>query len=145
MITAMLLAVGLNTAQEIPPGSTVGRVFQGFIFLKPELGSDDNPIIPDEAERLTGLTLPEVIKQVEPEYSPEAGKLRLPGEVIITAVVKRDGTIGNPKVFSSTNDMLNESALQAVKQWTYKTALQNGKPVAVYHVVRVEFKPEHNK
>ena len=33
-----------------------------------------------------------------------------------------------------------DSAVEAVSQWRYKPALQNGKPVEVYFTVFVEFK-----
>jgi beta-lactamase regulating signal transducer with metallopeptidase domain len=41
-----------------------------------------------------GVTLPKVISEVKPQYTPEAMQAKIEGTVIMTAVVRTDGTHG---------------------------------------------------
>ena len=68
---------------------------------------------------------------VNPVYPPDAKKAKLSGTVVLHAIIGRDGTIKTLDVASSTNPVFNDSALEAVKQWTYKPYLLNGEPTAV--------------
>jgi protein TonB len=63
------------------------------------------------------------------------------GNVILEAVVLRDGTIGTIKVLRSPSVALGfeEAAIEAVGQWRYKPGVQDGRPVDVYFTIVVEF------
>ena len=47
---------------------------------------------------------------------------RVTGQVVLDAIIKPDGTIGDIKVLQATNEAFAQSAIAAVKQWQY-TAL----------------------
>ena len=83
--------------------------------------------------------LPVLVKKVEPAYPDVARRARIEGKVTLQAVVQTNGDVGEVSVLASTNPMFNESAIAAVRQWKYKPALQNGRPVAVYYTVVVKF------
>ena len=73
---------------------------------------------------------------------PELGrKAKLTGSVILEAVVLKDGTVSNIKVLRTPRRGMGfeEAAIDAVKQWRFRPALQNGQPVDVYFTVVVEF------
>jgi protein TonB len=100
-----------------------------------EGGTGDEPILP------TGdMVLPVIQKKVEPNYPDIARRARIEGKVILQAVVNKEGDVNEVNVLSSTNPMFNDAAIEAVKQWKYKPALQNGKPVSVYYTIRVDFR-----
>jgi len=90
-----------------------------------------------------GVTNPELILEtrVQPKYPEIARKAKVAGRVILQAIVRQDGSVGDIQVLSSPgkNFGFDESAVEAVRQWRYKPGLQNGKPVDVYFTVVVEF------
>ena len=60
-----------------------------------------------------------LLNKVKPAYPPLFERARIPGTVVLDAVIHRDGTIGDVKVLQSTNDLFAQSAIAAVKQWRY--------------------------
>jgi len=60
-----------------------------------------------------------LIKRVQPTYPPIMQSARMNGQVVLDAIIHPDGTIGDIKVLSSTNDAFAQSAVAAVKQWQY--------------------------
>ena len=71
-----------------------------------------------------------VITKVNPTYPPEAKKARIQGSVVLKAVIGKDGHVEDLKVVSGPSE-LQQSALDAVRQWVYKPYLVNGAPIEV--------------
>jgi len=86
-----------------------------------------------------GITEPVVISQVEPEFSEEARRAKYPGDVIVSLIVDANGMPQNVHVLHGVGMGLDEKAVEAVKQYRFKPARENGKPVAVYMNVDVGF------
>jgi len=63
-----------------------------------------------------GLTL---VKKVTPTYPRFMEQARMPGSVVLEAIIHRDGSIGDVTMKSSTNDAFAQAAIDAVKQWRY--------------------------
>jgi TonB family protein len=76
--------------------------------------------------------------KVMPEYPPAAKKAKIQGTVVLSAVIGDDGNIKNLRVLSGPNE-LQQSSLDAVRQWTYKPYLLNGDPVEVKTTVNVVY------
>lgn len=87
-----------------------------------------------------GVSSPRIIKQVDPEFSDEARKARYQGVVTIRAVIGPDGLVHDPKPMQSLGMGLDEKALEALKQWRFDPAKKDGKPVAVYAILEVNFR-----
>ena len=102
-----------------------------------------------------GITPPLVIYKVDPEFSEEARKAHVSGAVqvglwvdeqgnpthvhVVRGVgVGRDGQL-DPKYSKANTDALNEKAVEAVKQYRFKPAMEDGRPVAVQINVEVNF------
>jgi len=83
---------------------------------------------------------PQVIYQVEPEYSEEARKARHQGTVVLQGVVEPDGRIRHLVVISSVGMGLDDRAIQAVQQWRFKPGTRNGQPVPVWARIEVSFR-----
>ena len=60
-----------------------------------------------------------LIKKVQPVYPALLQTARVTGHVILDAIINPDGTIGEVKVLSSSNQAFAQSAIEAVKQWRY--------------------------
>jgi protein TonB len=85
-----------------------------------------------------GVTRGLLIQRVEPAYPPLARAARVQGEVVLQAIIDRDGNIQNLQLMSG-HPMLVPSAIAAVKQWRYKPYLLNGNPVEVETSITVIF------
>ncbi len=88
-----------------------------------------------------GVSLPQVIKQVKAEYTPEAMQNRIEGKVGLDTVVLADGKVGDVKVTESLDTIygLDRNAVAAMKQWEFKPGLKDGKAVAVRVHVQIAF------
>lgn len=85
-----------------------------------------------------GVTPPRVIKQVNPRYPPNRG-VRAVGSVIIGLVVSSKGDPEDPHVVKGIDKDLDESAVEAVKEWRFAPAQKNGKAIAVRVSVQIQF------
>ncbi len=77
-----------------------------------------------------GVTLPQVVKQVRAEYTSEAMQQRIQGDVVLEAVVRNDGKVGDVKVSESLDSVygLDEEAVKAFKQWEFKPGKKTPRP-----------------
>jgi TonB family protein len=75
----------------------------------------------------------------EPGYSPEAKAAKFEGVVMVSIIVDKNGIPQNVHVTRGVGLGLDEKAVDAVKQYKFKPATENGKPVAVYLNVEVNF------
>ena len=82
---------------------------------------------------------PTKIKDVKPVYPAMAKSARVAGVVIIEATIGADGKVIDAKVLRSV-PMLDQAALDAVRQWEYTPTLLNGVPVPVVMTVTINFK-----
>jgi TonB family protein len=91
------------------------------------------------AVKVGGKIKPPVkIKDVQPVYPQIARTAKVSGVVIIEATIDADGKVADAKVLRSV-PLLDQAALDAVKQWEYQPSMQNGKPVPVVMTVTVNF------
>ena len=86
-----------------------------------------------------GVTAPQVLDKVEPEYSEEARKAKYSGTVLLQLVVDEKGRVQDVKVVRSLGLGLDEKAIEAVNKWKFKPGMRNGSPVAVRATVEVSF------
>jgi protein TonB len=86
-----------------------------------------------------GVSSPEVIFKVEPEFSEEARKAKFMGVVTVNLIVDTHGLPQNVRVIRGVGMGLDEKALEAVRQYRFKPAMENGHPVPVQVNVEVNF------
>ena len=79
-----------------------------------------------------------VIAQPQPLYPPLARQARIQGNVILHAIIDKDGRVGELQVISG-HPLLVQSALDAVKNWRYQPTQLNGEPVEVDTTITVSF------
>lgn len=88
----------------------------------------------------SGVEPPRLLREVKADYSDEARRANIEGEVELEIVVRRDGTVGEVKVLRGLRGGLNERAVQAVRQWRFAPGRMKGVPVDVVVQVSVEFR-----
>jgi protein TonB len=84
----------------------------------------------------------QILTQTNPDYPLAARQARVQGSVVITAVVGADGHIKSAKAVSGP-PLLQNPAIAAVKQWTYKPATLNGIPVESETRIELNFTLQH--
>jgi TonB family protein len=88
----------------------------------------------------SGVEPPRLLREVRADYSDEARRANINGEVVLEIVVRSNGTVGEIKVLKGLPMGLNERAIEAVKQWRFAAGRMKGIPVDVVVEVGVEFK-----
>jgi len=92
-----------------------------------------------QAVRVGGNIPPPVkIKDVRPVYPAEAQQSRVSGVVILEATIGEDGKVRDAVVKRSI-PLLDQAALNAVRQWEYTPTIVNGTAVPVIMTVTVNF------
>ena len=94
--------------------------------------------LPKYGEYVYVEELPEAITKVNPQYPDIAREASVDGTVMVQALVGRDGRVKDTRVVKSI-PMLDAAAVAAVRQWVFKPALSNNKPVAVWVAVPLKF------
>ncbi len=79
------------------------------------------------------------IKRVDPAYSSSARSARIQGAVALQIQINKSGGIQDIALLSG-HPMLAPAALEAVKQWQYKSYVLNGEPVEVETTVTLNIK-----
>jgi protein TonB len=83
----------------------------------------------------------ELVRAVQPDYPPDAYRSRAQGWVEVEFTVGADGTVSNAQVVTAEpSRIFNSAAINAVKRWTFKPKMENGKAVEEQMRRRIEFK-----
>jgi TonB family protein len=77
-----------------------------------------------------------LLTKAVPVYPPAAKKAKIEGTVLLSVVIGKDGNVENIQAVSGP-DELQQSAIDAVRQWKYKPYLLNGDPVEVKSTISV--------
>jgi protein TonB len=75
----------------------------------------------------------------EPGYTPAARAARIEGTVVVQAVIDKQGRVTQIKVLKDQPMGLGERAVSAIRDWKFRPATLNGKPVDVYYNLTVNF------
>jgi TonB family protein len=88
-----------------------------------------------------GVTLPEVVREVKPDYTPAAMQARIQGGVVMRAVVEADGSVKDVEVVESLDveHGLDQQATDALKAWEFKPGRRMGVAVPVLVTVEMKF------
>jgi len=98
------------------------------------------PVLLKDAVKATGkIQPPKLIKKVDPVYPEEARQAGVEGIVILEVATDRSGQVAAVKVLRSV-PLLDQAAIEAVKQWVYEPAIIDGQPRPIVFTVTVNFR-----
>ncbi len=86
-------------------------------------------------------TPPRIARVVKPAYPPLALQARIGGIVVLRVLVSEKGAPAQIEVLRGGRAGLTESALRAVKGWTFQPAVKDGVPVRTWISVPIPFEP----
>ena len=86
-----------------------------------------------------GVSAPQLIHSVEPEFTEEARRANYQGNVSIKLIVDSQGNPQSVRLASHLGMGLEEKALEAVRQYRFRPAMYQGQAVPVQIVIDVSF------
>jgi TonB family protein len=87
-----------------------------------------------------GATEPVPIREVKPQYTMDAMRAFIQGTIFLEAVVDVDGRVTDVRPVYGLEPGLDREAARALRQWKFKPALKDGKPVATVVSVEMTFR-----
>jgi protein TonB len=119
-------------------GGVPGSTLEGIVgpILGNMIGVLEAPV-----RAIGEIRTPKLIKRVEPVYPEIARQARVEGIVILEAATDMYGRVQTVKVLRSI-PLLDQAAMDAVRQWIYEPMIINGRPRGVIFTVTVRFKLE---
>jgi protein TonB len=85
------------------------------------------------------IAAPEVVSKSDPAYPGELMKDGVQGTVVLTAIIRADGSVSDIAVAKSLNPRLDQNAVQALSHWLFRPALKNGQAIDLEAVITVPF------
>ncbi len=132
-----LATPGSSSSEAVWRAATEAQVATGGVGFSSDVVPPQSA--PQGAVRVGGnIRPPTKIYDVRP-IMPEAAKTaRVQGVVVLEVVINVDGAVENTRVVRSI-PLLDEAALDAVRQWRFTPTLMNGQAVPVIMTVTVQF------
>jgi len=94
-----------------------------------------------DAEKPGDLVAPVAIQEVDPGYPLELMKENVQGTVVLSAVIRSDGSVGEVCILRGVDDRLDAYASAALSHCRFRPATRNGDPIALQTVVMIPFRP----
>jgi TonB family protein len=82
---------------------------------------------------------PSPLRKVDPKYPPTLAAEHVEGEVILYAVIRRDGSVDSIQVVHGIDQQLDTNAMRALAQWKFRPAERQGAPVELEAIVHIPF------
>ena len=86
-----------------------------------------------------GVSVPTGVYRIEPNYSEYARRARYQGSVVLSAIVRKDGSIEILKVLRGFGLGLDENAVEALRKWKFRPGTRSGEPVDVALNIEINF------
>ena len=96
---------------------------------------------PGYLEVSSGVMAGNLVAAPMPDYPTIARLAHVGGEVILQAVINRNGRVATTHVLSG-HRLLRGAAEDAVRRWRYRPYMMDGRPVEVATIVTVRFRPK---
>jgi protein TonB len=126
---------------DLPPEAPVtgNQGLLGGLGAGPAVAAPPPPPPKQQRIKLGGqVVAAKLLAQPQPVYPPLARQARIQGNVVLHAIIDKDGRVGELQVISG-HPLLVQSALDAVKNWRYQPTQLNGDPVEVDTTITVTF------
>jgi len=94
--------------------------------------------VPQRVPVTSTIEAAKLISRVQPVYPPLAIQARIQGNVVLHAIIGRDGQVSELQILFG-HPLLINAAVEAVRQWRYSPTLLNGQAVEVETTITVSF------
>jgi TonB family protein len=138
----------------LPPGAKPEQIFASKKMYKmqvdmPNLNSATGSWILNFSElrmndsprsSSSDLSGPAPLRKVDPKYPPTLINEHVEGEVILYAVIRRDGSVDSIQLVRGIDEQLDANAMSALSQWKFRPAMRQGEPVELEAIVHIPFR-----
>jgi protein TonB len=83
---------------------------------------------------------PVPLRKVDPKYPPAFISAKVEGDVVLYAIIRRDGSVDSIEVVRSLDPQLDQNAMQALSRWRFQAAHREGHAVELATIVRIPFR-----
>lgn len=110
-----------------------------WILSFAQLGIDSRPAFQPKGE----LSGPLPIRTADPKYPPETIEEHIQGEVVLYAIIRKNGSVDSIQVVHSLDPRLDKAAADALAKWEFQPGMRAGTPVDLEAVIHVPFEYKH--
>ena len=96
------------------------------------------PSAPQRVPVTSTIEAAKLVSRIQPVYPPIAIQARIQGNVVLHAIIGKEGAVSELQVLSG-HPLLVQAAFDAVRQWRYSPTLLSGQPVEVETTITVSF------
>jgi protein TonB len=115
--------------------SVTGSWVLSFVELR--LGEE----VQNKAEPTSGdLSGPVPLLKVDPKYPPSLMRAKVEGEVVLYAVIRKDGSVDSIQLVKGIDSQLDLNAMEALARWKFRPAERKGAPVELEAIVHIPFR-----
>jgi TonB family protein len=141
VISAPTLRSTIRGSAVISGDFTRGQAERIAAGLQPRGAVSAAPAAQRYSSKDPGVVLPSLASEVRPRYTPAAMEAKIQGEVELAILVRADGSVGDVEVTRSldTTYGLDDAAVEAVRQWTFKPGTKDGTAVDVEVHINIKF------
>jgi len=100
-----------------------------------QLDEDDRPPFRPKGE----LSGPVPVEKADPQYPPNMIREHVAGEVVLYAIIRKDGSVDSIQIVRGLEPQLDHNAIEALAQWKFRPGRRAGVPVDLEAVVHVPF------
>ena len=86
------------------------------------------------------LSGPDLLQKVDPKYPPELIKQHVQGEVILYAIIRKDGSVDSIQLVRGVEPELDRNAMEALAHWKFRPGARDGIPIDMETVAHIPFR-----
>jgi len=83
---------------------------------------------------------PVALHKVDPKYPPSLRAAGVEGEVVLYAIIRKDGLVDSIQLVRGVDPELDANAIAALAQWRFRPAEEKGAPIELEAVVHIPFR-----
>jgi len=97
--------------------------------------------VPGERTTASGeLSGPVPLHKVDPKYPPALIQARVEGEVVLYAIIRKNGSVDSIQLVKGIEPELDSNAMEALARWRFRPAQRKGMPVELEAIVHIPFR-----
>jgi TonB family protein len=97
---------------------------------------EGNPPFRKSPGKLSG---PSLVSKVDPKYPQTQIKEHVDGEVVLYAIIRKDGSVDSIQLVHGIDPQLDKNSMEALARWVFRPATREGQPVELEAVVHIPF------
>ena len=79
-------------------------------------------------------------QKIDPKYPPNLIKEHVDGEVVLYAIIRKDGSVDSVQLVRGIDPQLDRNAMEALAQWKFQPGTRDGAPIDVETVAHIPFR-----